>query len=80
MLSNDTTMVLKQYVYYIRLTPFVEREITSDKEGGYLEKCSQGEWLIYIITEIMKHIPLERFITMPDEKLNGHIERLMALH
>ncbi len=78
--NHDTTMIPKQEVYHIRLNPLVERELTSDKEGVYLEKCSQGEWLVYIMTEIMEHIPLERFITMQDDKLNGHVGRLMALH
>jgi hypothetical protein len=69
-------MILKQEVFRIRLKPFVERKIASDKI--FLEKFNQEGWIEYLATT-MGCIPLEQFIIIADDDLKGRIGRLMSL-
>lgn len=75
---ETNTMIPKQDIYRLRLKPFVDREISED--DIYLDKCNQDEWLEYLMTEMTEHISLERILTMPDDKLGGHVGRLMSLY
>jgi hypothetical protein len=74
--SQPDAMIRKQDVYRIRLKPFVERKIASNKI--YLDKFNQDGWIEYLTTT-MSGIPLEQFIIIADEDLKGRIGRLMSL-
>ena len=76
--SQTDTMIPKQDIYRLRLKPFVEQEISTDKDGVYLEKCRHEEWLDYI-TEEMAYLSPQQLMTITDDDLKGRIGRLMAL-
>jgi hypothetical protein len=78
MKSKTDTLISKQELYRLRLKPLIEREIATDQEGIYLQKCHQEEWLNYIAEE-MAHLSPEQLMTIPDEQLRGRIGRLMTL-
>ena len=75
--SQLDTMINKQDVYRIRLKPFVEKKIASDKI--YLEKFNQDGWVEYLVATLMDFVPIEQFITIADDDLKGRIGRLMSL-
>ncbi len=43
MKSKTDTLISKQELYLLRLKPLIEREIATDQEGIYLQKCHQEE-------------------------------------
>jgi len=74
----NNTMISTKDIYQLRLKPFVEKEISEDKDHIYLDKHNQKEWLSHLLTEMMEYLSFEQFITMTDEELRKLVGKRMA--
>ncbi|KHD04874.1 hypothetical protein PN36_27860 [Candidatus Thiomargarita nelsonii] len=71
-------MISTKDIYQLRLKPFVEKEISEDKDHVYLDKHNKKEWLSHILAEMMEYLSFEPFITMTDEELRKLVGKRMA--
>jgi len=74
----NNTMISTKGIYQLRLKPFVEKEISEDKDHVYLEKHNKKEWQSHLLTEMMEYLSLEQFITISDEELRKLVGKRMA--
>ncbi len=77
--ANTETMVPTQYVFQLRLYPFVEEIISESKDNVYLNKHSQEEWQTHTLTELMEYMSFEQFMAFTDDELKELVGKQMAL-